>query len=378
MPASATSTRVIVAYEPLDGQPNLKLKQADLRPLGSGELLIRVVAAGICHTDLVFATWPPDQIPYPKVLGHEGSGIVIGAGPGVTAASVGDAVLLSFRNCKSCHQCKEGHPSFCDRFAEINYGGESEVYTAAEEHALRGSFFGQSSFAELAIVKETSVVNVSSLVESEEELKIFAPLGCGFQTGAGTVDRVASVGEKDTVVVAGLGGVGLASIMTAKLKNCKTIIGIDRLPERLALAKAVGATHVINTSDADMDIRKEVADITNGNGSTVTIDTTGNMDVIRAGMDFTASRGQLVIVGVPPPDALLDVHLITFMQTGKILRGTIEGDVTPSEYIPRMIQWYREGKLPIDKLISTYSANDFEVALADMKSGKAVKPVLVW
>ncbi|KAJ3539509.1 hypothetical protein NM208_g5460 [Fusarium decemcellulare] len=390
------ATKIIAAYAPQGAQPDFKIQEASLRAINPDELLIRLVATGICHTDLIFATWPADQIPYPKVLGHEGSGIVVEAGSNVTTARAGDAVLLSFQSCKSCHDCKEGHPSFCSKFAETNYGGEAAAYTAAGNE-LRGSFFGQSSFAEMAVVKETSVVNVSSTIKSEEELRIFAPLGCGFQTGAGTVDKVAQASENDIVVVTGLGGVGLTSIMasirpvsgtknqpanlswqTAKIKGCKTIIGIDRLPERLELAKSLGATHAINTLDKDVDVRKEIQTITDGKGSTVTIDTTGNMDLIRAGMDFTANRGQLIIVGVPPPDAMLDVHLITFMQTGKMIRGTIEGDAVSSEYIPRMIQWYREGKFPIDKLVSFYKPEDFETALGDMNSGKAVKPVILW
>ncbi|KAH7007109.1 chaperonin 10-like protein [Ilyonectria destructans] len=354
MPALANTTRAIVAHEPQSNQLNFKLEHVTLRDIGADELLIKVVAVGVCHTDLIFGTWPPEMIPYPKVLGHEGAGIVLKAGSGVKTASAGDSVLLSFQSCKSCQSCKTNHPSFCNSFSETNYGGESDVYTTAE-NTVRGSFFGQSSFAERTIAKESSVVNVSHLVKDEEELKLFAPLGCGFQTGAGTVDKVALASEKDSVVIMGLGGVGLVSIMTAKLRNCRTIIGVDRTPERIELAKTLGATHVINTSNKEIDIAKEIRAITDGNGSTVTIDTTGNMDLIRAGMDFTGSRGQMIIVGVPPPDALLNVHLITFMQTGKILRGTIEGDATPSEYIPQMIEWYREGNFPIDKLVKFYA-----------------------
>ncbi|KAH7239918.1 chaperonin 10-like protein [Fusarium redolens] len=347
------NTKIIAAYEPQGTTPDLKLVHGSLRAIRRSELLVRVVATGICHTDLIFATWPADQIPYPKVLGHEGAGVVVEVGPGVTKARAGDFVLLSFHNCKDCHDCKEDHPSFCSKFTEVNYGGEDATYTA-EGSDLRGNFFGQSSFAELAVVKETSVVNVTNIIETEEELKLFAPLGCGFQTGAATVENVAKANEKDRIAVIGLGGVGLVSIMAAKMQACQTIIGIDRVPERLKLASALGATHVINTADENIDIKEEIQRVTGGRGSSITIDTTGNMGLIRAGLDFTANRGQLIFVGVPPLDAMMDLHLVTFMQTGKIIRGTIEGDAIPSEYLPLMIQWYREGKLPIDKLISFY------------------------
>ncbi|KAH8660219.1 chaperonin 10-like protein [Xylariales sp. PMI_506] len=377
MQGANNTTRAIVAHPPENGQLNWRLENVTLRELGPDELLIRIVATGICHTDVVFGLWPHEQISYPKVLGHEGSGFVVKAGSNVRKAAAGDPVLLSFQNCKACHNCEDGHPAFCDRFASLNYDGESDVYTTADNGNLRGSFFGQSSFANLAIVKETSVVNVARIINSEEELKILAPLGCGFQTGMGTVDRIASAGEKDTVVILGLGGVGLVSIMAAKLKNCKTIIGVDRLPNRLELAKELGATHIINTASEGHDLELEVRKIIS-NGSTVTVDTTGNMALIRAGMAFTANRGQMILVGVPPVDGLLDVHLIMFMQTGKTLRGSIEGDVIPAEYIPNMIKWYREGRLPLEKLIKTYKVEDFETALADIKSGATVKPILLW
>uniref|UniRef100_A0A0C4DIE5 Enoyl reductase (ER) domain-containing protein n=1 Tax=Fusarium oxysporum (strain Fo5176) TaxID=660025 RepID=A0A0C4DIE5_FUSOF len=246
------NTKFIAAYEPQGTTPDFRLVNGSMRAIHPSELLIRVVATGICHTDLIFATWPADQIPYPKVLGHEG---------------------------------------------QFN----------------------------------------TFLVVSAMITELFAPLGCGFQTGAATVENVARANEKDRVAVLGLGGVGLVSIMTAKMQACRTIIGIDRVPERLELAKALGATHVINTADENIDIKDEIQRVTDGKGSSITIDTTGNMGLIKAGLEFTANRGQLIFVGVPPLDAMMDLHLVTFMQ-----------------YLPRMVQWYREGKLPINKLISFY------------------------
>lgn len=143
----------------------------------------------------------------------KGSGYVQKIGSDVKTASIGDSVLLSFQFCSECRDCKENHPSYCQQFAAVNYGGEGEVYQVADGPSSRGHFFGQSSFASLAIVKEVSAVNVSALVKDEEELKLFAPLGCGFQTGMGTVDKFAAARENDVVVTLGLGGVGLASIM---------------------------------------------------------------------------------------------------------------------------------------------------------------------
>ncbi|KAF2501918.1 NAD(P)-binding protein [Lophium mytilinum] len=381
MPGTKTpsvSARAIVAHEPINGQPNWKLENVTLRELNPTELVVRMVSTGLCHTDIVFSTWPKEAIPYPKVLGHEGAGVVQEIGSDVKNAKVGDSVLLSFQSCSYCKDCKDGHPSYCQQFSPLNYGGEQEVFEIENGSKSAGTFFGQSSFASHTIVKESSITNVSSVVKDEKELKLFSPFGCGFQTGVGTVDKLTSAGKDDSIVIMGLGGVGLAAIMAAKIKGCKTIIGVDRSQERLDMASSFGATHIINTTNLELNLVEEVKSRTDGNGSSITIDTTGHMGVIGNGMDFTANRGQMIILGVPPVEASLGVHLISFMQTGKSLRGSIEGDVTPSEYIPKMIQWYRDGKLPVDKLVKFYPVKDFESALADMKSTATVKPVLVW
>lgn len=156
-------------------------------------------------------------------------------------------------------------------------------------------------------------MNVSGLVKSEKELKMFAPMGCGFQTGAGTVTELTKAAEGDNVVIMGLGGVGLCAIMAAKIQGCQTIIGVDRITSRLDLAKEMGATHVINTSDAELDIVAEVKKTTRDVGATITIDTTGNMELINKGIEFTGNLGQFVILGIPPRDAKLEIHLVSHM-----------------------------------------------------------------
>jgi Zn-dependent alcohol dehydrogenase len=310
--------------------------------------------------------------PYPKVLGHEGSGYAEAVGSDVKHVKAGDPVLLSFASCASCKDCKDGHSSFCQQFPVLNYANEQKMYSEAS-----GQFFGQSSFASMAIVKASSVVNVKGIV-SDEELKMFSPMGCGFQTGVGTIDNLAEAKAKDTVLIFGLGGVGLSGIMAAKINNCHTIIGVDRFEQRLEFAKSLGATHAINTSEKDFDLTKAVMDITDGIGADIIMDTTGNLGLIKSGLECTANRGQLIILGVPPADAILDVHLISFMSTGKRIRGSIEGDVTPSDYIPKMIQWQKQGALPIEQLIKYYKVEDFETALEDMHKGSTIKPVLLW
>ena len=247
-------------------------------------------------------------------------------------AKEGDAVLMSYSSCTSCQRCRDGQPSYCDLFTELNTGAKPDAFRSTSNTDVGGSFFGQSSFSSLSAVREDSVVNVSDIIKNEEELKLFAPLGCGFQTGAGTMTDLAGTSEKDTVAIFGLGGVGLAAVMVgaplgpsmihradmsvqgAKVKGAKTIIGVDRIASRVELAKSLGATHVINTSDPDLDLVQEIKKITQGAGTTVTVDASGNVGLITKGLEVTAKGGQMILVGLMPIDAQLNVHLVTHLQ----------------------------------------------------------------
>ncbi|RFU32913.1 hypothetical protein B7463_g3416, partial [Scytalidium lignicola] len=359
------ASRAIVTHEPRNGQHRFEMQDLTLRPqLQPDELIVHIIASGVCHTDLVFAKEPAYSPTFPRILGHEGAGYVREAGDSVNVAKVGDAVLLSFSFCSKCRNCKTEHPAYCQQFNELNYVGEVDIFQSKKGPAPSGSFFGQSSFSNFTIVKQTSVVNVNTVIKNEYELKLFAPLGCGFQTGMGTVDHFAGAGKADTVA--------------AKIKGALTIIGVDQFESRLGLAKEFGATHVLNTSSTGFDLVAAIKSLTDGFGSSITVDTTGNVGLISKGMDFTGKRGQMILLGVAPLTAELPVNLITFMQSGKSFRGNIEGDVTPSKYIPKMIQWYHDGRFQIEKLVKFYKADNFEMAFEDMKSGSTIKPILLW
>ena len=244
----------------------------------------------------------------PRVLGHEGSGYVREVGAGVKVAQVGDPVLLSYAFCNNCALCKEGKTGYCVQFAQDNFGGPYNVFKAGDED-ISAQFFGQSSFAALSVVRECSVVNAKDLVKDKKELQLFAPLGCGIQTGSGTVVNAAKAGPNDVVCIMGLGGVGLSAIMGAKVQECRTIIGIDRVESRLNLAKELGATHIIDGSKLPEgkslgDVVREHSD---GLGPTVVIDTTGVADLIKAGVEFTRNCGQFIQVGTPPFEFKLEV-----------------------------------------------------------------------
>lgn len=202
------------------------MEDVKVRKPGQGELLVEMVASGICHTDALVGGIPQGAAPiafYPRVLGHEGSGYVKEVGSGVTVAQPGDPVLLSYAFCNECDICKAGQTSYCNQFSEYNLGGPFNVFSLkSDEPNIGAQFFGQSSFANLSVVRECSVVNAKDLVKDKKELQLFAPLGCGIQTGSGTVINAAKAGHKDVVCILGLGGVGLSAIMGAKIQECRT------------------------------------------------------------------------------------------------------------------------------------------------------------
>lgn len=297
-------------------------------------------------------------------------------------AQPGDPVLLSFASCASCQLCTAGHPSHCVDFSGLNFGGQHNFSAAAsqgKEPDVFGHFFGQSSFASMTIVHERSVVNAKGIVKDDDELKLFAPLGCGIQTGSGTIYNVAAATPDDAVVVIGLGGVGLSGIMAAKIRGCKTIIGIDKVDSRLELAKELGATHGINTAGMGLDeLVKAVRDLTDGLGASVTMDTTGVVALITKAVEFTRLKGKVIQVGTAPIDAKLEIPIFEFMVMGKQYIGAVEGDSFPPKYVPEMIQWYREGKFPVDRLVKFFKAEEYEKALHEMHTGETVKPIIVW
>lgn len=309
-------------------------------------------------------------------------------GSKVTVAKPGDPVLLSFDSCSSCATCDVGTPSLCYSFNELNFGRNDAFASVSSKETgntdalpeFGGRFFGQSSFANYSVVSEASVVNATDLVRSKEELQLFAPLGCGIQTGSGTVINVAKAGPSDAIAIQGLGGVGLSAIMAAKIAGCRIIIGIDRVESRMLSAKELGATHVIDTSKlgAGKTVVQAVQEIADGVGPTVTIETTGVPVLIKSAVEMTRFGGKCIQVGSAPADFNLEINVFPFMVAGKTFMGAIEGNCVPRDYLPKLVQWYREGKFPFDKLIKLMPADEFEKGLHEMHTGETIKPVLTW
>lgn len=318
---------------------------------------------------------------------NAGAGYVRAVGPGTDVASVGDSVIMSFSSCKACEPCQRSHPAHCAEFNAINFVARPEDYVFKEASSeptskpdIYGRFFGQSSFASLSIVQEDSIVNVSGLLDKREDLALMSPLGCGIQTGSGAIINAAAAGPGDRVAVIGLGGVGLSAVMGAKIAGCKQIIGIDRHESRLQLAKELGATHVVRVdpSMALQDVTAAVVAITGGLGTNITLDTTGVPPLIAEGVKMTGFKGKILQVGTAPETAALTIPIHEFMVSGRQFMGVVEGDVVPQEYLPKLISWVKEGRLPLERIVKYYKAEEFEAAIRDMQSGQTVKPVILW
>ncbi|QZY47059.1 NAD(P)-dependent alcohol dehydrogenase [Mycolicibacterium austroafricanum] len=354
------------------GGAAFELGEVQLDEPQSHEVLVRVVAAGVCHTDLGVASGAL-PFPLPGVLGHEGAGIVERVGAAVRGVTPGDHVLCSFASCGACDSCRDGHPAYCRTWLPLNLiGGTRPDGTspiARGEHALGGHFFGQSSFARLAVVNERSVVKV----DPAAPLELLAPLGCGVQTGAGAVWNVLKPAPGQHILITGAGAVGLSAVMAARLTPAASIIAVDRVPARLELAKSLGATHTIDATTED--VGDAVTTITGGLGVHGAVETTGNVGVLRTTVDALAPRGTSVIVGAPPFGTTVELD-VNAMIPGRSVVGLTLGDSEIQTLIPVLVDLVASGRFPLDKLVSFYDFTDINSAVADMISGAAIKPVL--
>ncbi|CAN5203741.1 NAD(P)-dependent alcohol dehydrogenase [soil metagenome] len=338
----------------------------------ASELLVKIVASGLCHTDLAVQH---GHMPgnFPEVLGHEGAGIVEKVGEGVTQFAVGDHVALSFASCGHCVNCLNGREAYCLNAGILNIAGVREdgtgTMTAADGGEMHGSFFGQSSFASYSIVAERNAVKIPSDIS----LELVGPLGCGIQTGAGTVLNSLAVPAGASIVVSGTGAVGLSAIMAAKAAGATTIIALDVLQERLDFATKLGATHVINGKTDD--VIAKITEFTDGLGAAFAVDTTAVPVVVEQVITATRPGGSIALIGVGRPDAKIALPLVT--AAGKTIIGALEGDSVPQVFIPRLLAMYQAGDFPFDELITTYPFDQIEKAIADTASGAAVKAVLV-
>lgn len=344
------------------------IREVELKEPQSNELLIKVVASGVCHTDMVARDGV--TTPLPAILGHEGSGIIEKVGEGIKNFEKGDHVVMSYPHCGRCDQCLSGNPATCKYMIPMNFGGKAQDgthrhYENGEELSM---FFGQSAFATYSVAHEQNIVKVPKDID----LRILGPLGCGIQSGAGTVLNNLKPEFGSSIVIFGTGSVGLSAVMAAKITNCEHIIAIDLNDSRLEMAKELGATHIINSNNSENVVEK-IKEITDG-GTEYTIDTTGASPVVLQAIQSLQPRGELAVIGVGS-DFEMDLFE-DLMAEGKIIKGVNQGDSIPKIFIPKLINYYKMGLFPFNKLIQMYEFEDINAAFADSESGEMIKPVL--
>ncbi len=336
------------------------------------EILVRVVGVGLCHTDLVFKA--AGILSLPVVLGHEGSGIVEKVGANVSKVKAGDRVAITFRSCGTCDRCEKGQPAYCRTMPMLNYigmrpDGSKAIHAGGAD--VSSNFFGQSSFANYCLTYERNVVKVPEGVP----LELVGPLGCGAQTGAGGIMRSLACEKGSSVLILGGGAVGLSAVMGAVVQGCGTIIVLEPYEARRKLAMELGATHTIDPK-ASPDLAAAVKEIL-PLGVDYAFDTTGIPAVLQATMNCLGSHGVFGIVGVCPPGTPVPGELSNVITYGHTIKGIIEGDSDPDVFIPEMIELYKKGRLPFDKLIRTYPLAEINQAIADQHHGDCVKVVLL-
>lgn len=349
-----------------------EIETLDLEEPQAGEVLVRIVGAGICHTDVAVR----DQYyptPLPAVLGHEGSGVVEDVGEGVERVEPGDRVVLTFDFDDECPNCRSGHQAYCDDFFAHNFAGRRVADGSTPIHDdgedVSALFFGQSSFATHAIATERNVVSVGEDVP----LELLGPLGCGIQTGAGGVINTLDPQAASSIVVFGTGSVGLSAVMAADLKGCTDIVAVDLMESRREKALDLGATHAIDPEEVEDTV--EAVQNHLGGGADYSVETTASPQVLRQAVDCLRQYADCAVIGAPPlgTEVSLDVNNVLF---GRNVKGVIEGDSTPDQFIPDLIDLYQRGKFPFDEIVTYYDFEDIEQAVKEQEAGEVIKPVL--
>jgi aryl-alcohol dehydrogenase len=365
------NVQAAVSYE--NAAP-FQIKTLTLDGFGPDDVLVKIVGSGLCHTDLA-ARDGALPVPKPCVLGHEGSGIVQAVGDNVTKVVPGDHVVLTYAFCGQCFACDSGHPAYCEKFVPLNFtdersGGTGTFYEGNEE--VHGHFFGQSSFANFAISRQRNVVKV----RKDAPLELLGVLGCGVQTGAGAVINTFKARPGESVVVFGVGPVGLSAILAAKVCGCTTIIAADVLDSRLQTALELGATHTVKVS-AGVSAAGQILSIIH-TGVNYALDTSGRVENCRAALDALATFGKLAFVGVPKNEKPIEADMFKMLLKGQSMIGVVEGDSIPEIFIPQLIELYLAGQFPFDRMITKYDFAQINEAIEDQKQGKVVKVVFTF
>ena len=352
----------------------LEIADLELAPPAAGELLVRVGAAGLCHSDLSVIDGSRPRV-MPMVLGHEAAGEVVEVGPGTDGFEAGDHVVMSFvPACGLCEACRSGRPPLCDPGAAANatgalLGGERRWSRPGGEELHH--HLGVSAFAEQVVVSARSAVKVDPSLPHE----IAALFGCAVLTGVGAVVNAAEVRLGERVAIFGLGGVGLAALLGARAAGAETIVAVDVVPAKLELAKELGATDAVEAGDGAVEQVRAAT----GGGADKVVETVGSERVLFDAYEATRRGGTTVTVGLPHPSRMLSIPAVSLVAEERTLKGSYLGTSVPAIDIPRYIAMYQAGLLPVDRLLTHRIALDeVNEAFDRLASGEAVRQAIVF
>ena len=362
--------KAAILYEPK--QP-LVVADVDVQPPRQGEVLIRMAAAGVCHSDLHIINGDLGA-PLPTILGHEGAGIVEAVGPGVSGVQPGDHVVLLWRaSCGHCYYCARGRPALCDLGTTIRWSGKladgTTRYSRDGQEIMH--FQGVSTFAEYSVAVAEAVVPIPR----EVPLGVAALVGCAVMTGVGAVFNTARVEPGSSVAVVGAGGVGLNVVQGAALAGASPIVAIDLLDNKLEYARSFGATHLVNS--AQQDPVAAVKELTGGRGADYAFEAVGLPRTVALAVDLVRRGGTVVAVGIPPSGSELSLGALQFITQEKTLKGSLYGTTVPHADVPRLLGLYSAGRLRLDELISrTYRLDQINEAFAALVRGEVARSII--
>jgi len=349
----------------------LQIEELEIDDPGRGEVRVRIAASGVCHTDAI-AVHGDVPFPLPGVLGHEGAGVVEAVGEGVEDVREGDRVVIGWPWCGSCRNCLDGQPRYCVHIGRLAFGGARDDGSSAlrrlDGSPLHGHFFGQSSFATHAITRANALV----VVPPDTPLELLGPLACGVSTGAGAVLNVLRPGPGASIAIFGVGSVGLSAVMAARLSGATKIVAIDRLPGRLAVARELGATDVVNAVETDpVEAIHEIC----GGPADFSLECTGVIAALRQAADSVGIRGICGLIGGAPAGAEFTLEHLTTLW-GKRIQGILGGEGRSTVLIGALIELNRQGRFPYERLVTRFPLEQVNDALAASHSGEVLKPVL--
>ncbi|HVG04162.1 MAG TPA: zinc-dependent alcohol dehydrogenase family protein [Burkholderiaceae bacterium] len=361
------------AAQPYATSCPLKIEDLDLAPPGTGEILVRITSAGLCHSDLSVINGDRPR-PMPMALGHEAAGVVEHLGDGVQDLAVGDHVVLVFvPSCGHCHPCAEGRPALCEPGAAANSAGTllNGARRLMRDGQTINHHLGCSAFATHAVVSRRSAIKI----DRELPLEHAALFGCAVLTGVGAVVNTAQVRAGTTVAVVGLGGVGLASVLGAAAAGARQVIAVDLADDKLALARTLGATATFNAGASE--VIEAVRDATHG-GVDTAIEMAGSTRAFELAYRITRRGGMTVTAGLPPPSATWAMPAVNLVAEERTIKGSYVGTCVPMRDIPRYIDLFRGGRLPVDRLLTgTLALDDINRGFDLLNEGKAVRQVVM-